>query len=188
MYNYILFYIMKNHFFFGWYGNKRMEVDKIYEFLNLDDIETIIEPFCGSSSISYFISTKHPKKFKYILNDNDKTLIECYKFIQKSSDEEIIEFQNKIMNKLKTLTKEEFKNLDINNDLVDYFIHHTVYHKFIGRFPIEEILNKRFRNMKIALIDKPIYKFIKEENIEFLCDDAITVYEKYKDDEKICYY
>ena len=71
---------MKNHFFISYAGNKRNEVLKLYETIepNLKDIKTIIEPFCGTSAFSYYISLKHPKKFNYILNDNNKYLIELY--------------------------------------------------------------------------------------------------------------
>ena len=63
---------MKNHFLLPYPGNKRNEVEGLYnEIINkLDDITTIIEPFYGSSAFSYYILTKHPKRFQYILNDN----------------------------------------------------------------------------------------------------------------------
>ena len=73
---------MKNHFFFSYAGNKRNEVDHILSYIesqNFDNIKTIIEPFCGSSALSYYISTKYPKKFNYILNDFDEHLITLYK-------------------------------------------------------------------------------------------------------------
>ena len=57
---------MKNHFYFPYVGNKREEVEYILNNLNLDNITTIIEPFCGSCALSYYISTKYPNKFKYI--------------------------------------------------------------------------------------------------------------------------
>ena len=47
-------------------------------FSNFDNIDTIIEPCCGTSALSYYISLQHPKKFKYILNDLNKQLIELY--------------------------------------------------------------------------------------------------------------
>ena len=93
---------MKNHFFMPYFGNKRQEVEKIYEeikedLLN-DEIKTIIEPYCGSSSISYYISTLHPKRFKYILNDNNKKLIELGGTSQKSLQDKIIELEEQIKN------------------------------------------------------------------------------------------
>ena len=69
---------MKNHFIIPYFGNKRMEVENLYNVIKdkLDEVDIIIEPFCGSSAMSYYISTQHPKKIKYILNDNNKKLIE----------------------------------------------------------------------------------------------------------------
>ena len=68
----------KNHFFIPYAGNKRSEVEKIYDSIKdkLNDIEYIVEPFCGTSAFSYYMSLRHPKQFKYILNDNNKYLIE----------------------------------------------------------------------------------------------------------------
>ena len=73
---------MTNHFIYSYNGNKRNE----FKYLNtvIDDIDkydTIIEPFCGSSAISFNIWLKYPDK-KYILNDNDKDLINLYNLIK----------------------------------------------------------------------------------------------------------
>ena len=69
---------MKNHFLLPYSGNKRNEVENIYnttkDIYKYEDIKTIVEPFCGSCAYSYYISTLYPKKYKYILNDNDKFL------------------------------------------------------------------------------------------------------------------
>ena len=73
---------MKNHFFHSYFGNKREEVETIYNNINLDNIDTIIEPFCGSCALSFYISTLHPNKYKYVLNDNDKNLTELLKITQ----------------------------------------------------------------------------------------------------------
>lgn len=62
--------IMKNHFIFPYAGNKREEVEKIHEILkkniDLSKIKTIIEPYCGSSAMSYYLSTIYPNKFNYV--------------------------------------------------------------------------------------------------------------------------
>ena len=71
---------MRNHFIISYAGNKRQEVERIEEYLHnkLDGIDTIIEPFCGSSAMSCYLSMKYPRRFKYILNDLDPMLIELY--------------------------------------------------------------------------------------------------------------
>ena len=82
---------MKNHFYIPYFGNKRQEVENIYNLLDFNDITTIVEPFCGSCAMSYYISTKHPKKFKYILNDNDVNLKQMFDII--CDDEKTKEFE-----------------------------------------------------------------------------------------------
>ena len=71
---------MKNHFYMGYAGNKRNEIPFIYDYLNFDNITTIIEPYAGTCSISYYISTKK-SGLKYILNDNNKYLLEMFYFL-----------------------------------------------------------------------------------------------------------
>jgi site-specific DNA-adenine methylase len=44
---------MKNHFFYPYFGNKREEVEHIYNLSDLNNIDTIVEPFCGSCAVSY---------------------------------------------------------------------------------------------------------------------------------------
>ena len=70
----------RNHFLIAYAGNKRTEVENIYKQMSgiINDITTIIEPFCGSSAVSYYISLQHPLKFKYILNDNNINLVKLY--------------------------------------------------------------------------------------------------------------
>ena len=98
---------MKNHFITSYAGNKREECEEIYRICNFDGITTIVEPFCGSSAISYYISLHYPSKFKYILNDNNKFLIELYKIMK---DEDLYtEFMTEIENKV-----EEVKNSKTN--------------------------------------------------------------------------
>ena len=53
---------MKNHFFFSCCGNKREEVEHIYNLLDLENIDTIVEPFCGSCAMSYYIWTQNKDK------------------------------------------------------------------------------------------------------------------------------
>ena len=62
---------MTNHFIFTYLGNKRNEFKHINNVMDdIDNYDTIIEPFCGTSAISFNIWLKHPNK-KFILNDNN---------------------------------------------------------------------------------------------------------------------
>ena len=46
---------MRNHFIIPYIGNKREEVETIYNNIKnyIDDKKIIIEPFCGTSAVSY---------------------------------------------------------------------------------------------------------------------------------------
>jgi hypothetical protein len=57
---------MKNHFFFSYVGNKREEVEHIYNLLDLNNINTIVEPFCGSCAVSYYIWSQNKDKNSYV--------------------------------------------------------------------------------------------------------------------------
>lgn len=73
---------MKNHFIASYAGNKRAEVVSIHDnsgIALLPDIDTIVEPFCGSAAFSYYMSTRYPGKYKYHLNDNDEVLTGVYR-------------------------------------------------------------------------------------------------------------
>ena len=57
---------MKNHFVFSYAGNKRKEVEEIYKNINFNNITTILEPFCGSCSLSYYIWTLNKVVMNFI--------------------------------------------------------------------------------------------------------------------------
>jgi len=81
---------MKNHFLYSYLGNKRNETKQFLDNIKLDDIKNIIEPFSGSSAISFSIWLNNKdKNFNYYLNDSDKKLIEVYELMKNETIEEI---------------------------------------------------------------------------------------------------
>ena len=113
---------MKNHFFFSYAGNKRDEVELIDEKIknSLTGITTIIEPFCGSSAFSYYLSTIYPKKFKYILNDNNEQLIQLYHIAQNPTKlKKLVKQLSQILDKL---NKEKY--LKITKKVPTHCMHH----------------------------------------------------------------
>jgi site-specific DNA-adenine methylase len=171
---------MKNHFFMGYEGNKRQEVKQIYDEVkdNLENITTIVEPFCGSSAFSYYISTLHPKKFNYILNDNNPMLIELYKIA--SDDDKLQELIYKLNDITKYIDndKERYKEIVKVNELPNWVYKYKVYNIRAGMFPINpNQLKKDFDFLKKT----PIISFLKNENITFLNTDGIEVVKQYKD-------
>ena len=178
---------MKNHFFFSYAGNKREEVEHIYNKLDLENIETIVEPFCGSCAVSYYIWTQNKdKNYKYILNDLDNNLIELLRLIKDVNYKDIEEDVNKKreeiltyeddMNKAKQIYLEYIKNKKISG----YLFSRKYYKLRCGTFPMNE-LNRL--NKKLDISSYPMYEFITTANIELYNGDANKIIDKY-DNEK----
>ncbi len=164
----------------AYFGNKRTECEKLYDSVKdkLDEIEYIVEPFCGSSAFSYYLSLKHPNKFKYVLNDNNKYLIELYKII---TDEDKL---NKLIIKLneysKDLTPDKYKEIYKENTLESWFYTNLVYNIRPGLFP----LGRKFKDNFDYIKNVPINNFLNTENIDFHNIDGIDILNKYKDNNK----
>lgn len=179
---------MKNHFIFSYAGNKRDEVEHILKNISLNDIETIIEPYCGTAAISFYIASLHPKKYKYILNDNNSKLIELYNIMR--NKKQVIKF-NKEINKLikefnkfqtnetrKTYYDNLFKNAD---NIYNYFFTMKWHSIRNGLCPLIE----RTKEIKpYDIKETPIYNFLNTENITITNKDAIDIVKEYKDNNK----
>ena len=167
---------MKNHFYMSYYGNKRQEVEKIYNDIDLTNIDTIVEPFCGSCAISYYLSLQKPG-MKYILNDNNSFLKEMYEIL--IDDEKIKRFEqeyNKIT--LTIVDKASHKDAISKKDLMGWFIKNKVFHIRPGMYNPGMTVKTT-----IDLKSFPVYEFFNNNNIEFTADDAIKIYEDYKSNE-----
>lgn len=169
---------MKNHFIIAYTGNKREEVEIIYKNIKIDDnIEYIVEPFCGSSSLSYYISLQNPKKYKYVLNDNDPFLIELYKIMK---DEILFKnFIEKINNICFVdgifIDKIQYNNIKKENNIYSYFIQNKFYNIRPGLYPIRIKKPLIYEN----ILKTPIINFLRTEEIILYNDDAINILEKY---------
>jgi len=175
---------MKNHFFISYFGNKRREVEKIYKNINLDGIKTIIEPFCGSSSISYYINKENPDKYNYILNDIDKNLMIVYNKIKNNTFNEFI---NKINNmcfneKGDFIDKTTYlRYVKQNNSIEGWFIARKFYCIRHGLYPLRD--KKKVNPINYTNDLRDFIDFIKKDNVILKSDCALNIIEKYKDDE-----
>jgi site-specific DNA-adenine methylase len=162
-------------------GNKRNEFNELYEMIkdNLENIDTIIEPFCGSSAFSYFLSLKHPKKFKYILNDGDTSLIECYKIFQ--DDDKLNDLITAMDGFCLNIDKEKYNALCKVDHIHNWFLKHKIYCMRHGLYPTKGKINTDFKKLKTV----PIINFLKTENIEFSTKDGAEIVEKYKNDSNV---
>lgn len=172
---------MKNHFYIGYVGNKRQEVEHILENIDLTNITTIIEPFCGTSAMSYYIHTKYPNKFNYILNDNDQNLMKLYEIAKNGA---IDDFFNRINNLCfneqgEFINKERYKELVNVNDVEGWYIGHKYYCMVSGLYPKYRKVNPIKKELGKGLTD-----FLKTDNVKLSCIDAVDLVDQYKDDEK----
>lgn len=169
---------MKNHFMIAYSGNKRNECVDLYNEIKdkIENIKYIIEPFCGSSAFSYYMSLQHPKKFKYILNDNDNFLIELYETAR--DETKLNEFVIKINNILIDINKEKYDKLN-KNELIGWFIHHKIYCIRPGLFPLESKTKTIKRDITL-IKNSPIIKFLRTESIIFKNIDGIDIINEYK--------
>ena len=168
----------KNHFFFGYAGNKRSEVDKIHDYLkdSILDVKTIVEPFCGTTAFSVYMSLLYPKRFKYILNDFDPNITILYNLARnKDKFDKFINILNKITMKL---NKEIYMKLVKEKQFIGWFISHLIYAIRAGLYNLE------YKNKIYNFDEYPIVKFLRNENIEIINGDGTELVMKYQDNKE----
>jgi len=175
----------KNHFVMGYYGNKRQEVGRLYDVIK-DDIgkfKTIVEPFCGTSAFSYYVwYNNQDKNIKYILNDNNKMLIDLYNTIK--DDNKRVELYNKLCEILEGVkNKDDYLKVvnKADEDLASYCFVNKIYSIRPKLYPINKVFTAE--TLK-SFIEAPIIQFLKNANIEIRNEDAIKVYGDFKNDKK----
>ena len=174
----------KNHFMIPYYGNKRTEVEKIYnEIDDIDKYKTIVEPFCGTSAFSYYVWLNNKdKNLTYVLNDNNAFLIELYSIVKNEAK------ANELYEKLcklnsETDTKEKYKEVckKVDTDLLNFVYCNKVYNIRPCLYPTcKKFTNESFK----SIINAPIIEFLRTANIKLSCKDALEVYKEYKSDKK----
>lgn len=168
---------MKNHFIIGYAGNKRQECDDIYSLCKFEGITTIVEPFCGSCAFSYYLSVKHPKKFKYILIDNSKHLIKLLNIMKdKNQYDELRQKVNEIIPSIKD-SKTEYLKFINNKTFEGWMIANKYYTIRSGLFPINGA-----RSWKPLEETYPIFDFLRNEDVEIIEGNGKEYIEKFKDD------
>lgn len=162
----------KNHFIFGYAGNKRREVETICQFMPLDEMAIIVEPFCGTSAFSCYISQLYPNKFVYRLNDIDDKLIEVYHILQcPIKTKQLEDDYNEC---IKDMTAEKYYEIVANNDILGYILSHKHYYMRIGNY------NTIRKPSKGAFCKSPIIKFLREETIHLSSIDGEEVMKEYQ--------
>lgn len=162
----------KNHFIFGYAGNKRREVLSIVSHLNLDDITTIVEPFCGTSALSCYLSQLYPNRFIYRLNDIDSKLIELYYLLQ--NEEKTKKLEDDYNECIKDMTKEKYHEIIDKNDMLGYTLSHKHYFLRPCNYSTTRSPTKGY------FCNTPIIKFLRNETIEISNIDGEAVMKEYK--------
>jgi DNA adenine methylase len=161
---------MSNHFLFSYPGNKRKEINNIIPFFELDNIDTIIEPFCGSSAVSVYLSRQYPLKYKYILNDSNPNLFRLYNIMKDQS--ELLYYENE-MNRIfkdENYNKERYYELIKKDDLISYILHYSHYYARPGYFSIAKEKPK-----KVNYLNTLINNFIMTEQTEIYNIEALDI-------------
>jgi site-specific DNA-adenine methylase len=125
---------MNNHFYIAYAGNKRNEVKQIYNNIRFDDIDTVVEPFCGTCAVSYYIWLSHPN-LKFVLNDCNVFLFDM--FLIYKDETKIDEFNEWYNNFIEDINKEKYTNyLKNNQDYKGWFLKNKIYAIRRGCFQI----------------------------------------------------
>lgn len=172
----------KNHFFFGYLGNKRNEVNDLIQNIDFNGVENVIETFCGTSAFSFHIWLKYGNKFNYYLNDNSHELINIYELFKNESLEKINEELKNINNQISN--KEEWDNhfktapKTIYKDLF-----YLKFSSFIrkGLYPLNRSKKRQFIPSKIQEL---FIEFIKCPYVFITCNDWFDIFDKHSNNSK----
>ena len=167
--------VIKNIALFTYFGNKDNEMDIIQNNIpDLTNINTIIEPYCGSFALTRYLLTRYPDK-KYICNDIDDMLIETYKTLQDDLKcQKIIDF----FKIFEIQNKEHYDAYKKERTVESYLFTHIIY----------SIRNGLYNANKHKLNERDINKIIhfnkNYKNIVFYCGDSKEIIENNINDAK----
>jgi hypothetical protein len=176
-----------SHFVIPYAGNKRNEYKSIKDFIKFDGIQNIIEPFCGTSAISFNIWLEYGDKFNYYLNDNSADINLIYNLIKNEEPDNVLLKMNELKHIIKG--KEDFLNLfskyknDVIKDPIDLIVLTKLSSQSrIGMYGGDN--RKPKADYKYTNLQRQFYEFIKSPNVFFSNNEWINIYDKFKDDEE----
>lgn len=159
--------VIKEHFPLTIYGSKTKELKKLEKFFPTD-VKTVVEPFSGSFAvIRYFYCDE---KYKKIINDTDKDLIDLYVKICEEP-EEVIKVYDKMAE-----NEHHANATDIRNQL-----NKLGYPKLFDTFDHRGRFEKRFITAKQPFI-QPLSDFLNLDSVDMFNTDWREIMEIYKDD------
>lgn len=159
-------------FFFPYIGGKIKDMKFIKSYVNLTDIDTICEPFCGSFAFSRTFNDKMK-----ILNDTDKNLIQLYKDVQKGKMQEYVNYVNieypKIIADLPDKSKWNEIRRTYMNDIKMWYL-----------YMVTKSQNGIRLHEKKQNIEDYTDAIKALENTELICSDYSNIFEKVKNDSR----
>lgn len=179
-----------SHILIKYPGNKIREFKYFKDSIELNNIKSIVEPFCGSCAMSFHIWIEHREKFNYYLNDKDDTIFKHFEYLKKNN---IIELIKKInIEKQQYSTKEKLLELH-KNWLEDNDEFKKIILSKLSRFSFQSLTTGRcFHNTKQLWqsTTRPhkymilFEEFLKSPNVFFTNNDWNDCYNKFKDDKE----
>ena len=187
-----------SHFIYQYKGNKRQETSTILPIINFNNKKNIVEPFCGTSAMSFTIWKKYGNQFNYYLNDIDEKLIEVYNLYKNLSIEEIEENIRKIQKEYNNLnpdvkTKGNRYKKVANEAQISYMKENrnkSVYHFiFFNRYCLFGIMPPALHcgfliEFKLKPIQREFIEFINQPNVFITNNDYKIIYEEHKNNSK----
>lgn len=177
-----------SHLLIRYNGNKFREYKDFKDYINFNNIKNIIEPFCGTASISFNIWMEYGDKFNYYINDKDIDILDHFKYIKNNNIDDIINNLN--IQKKQYNTKEKFKEL-YNEWCIDKDPFKRI---IIGKLSLYTLSS--FRNRKIEInnaynsssklnkYQRLFKQFLNSNNVFISNDDWKDCYNKFKNDNQ----
>lgn len=172
---------MSNHFIMPYAGNKRSEYKEFIKNIDINKYNIIIEPFCGSSAISFNIWKNGGKDKIYYLNDLNRDIYEVYQLIKSDTPENILIELNKILETItdKEIFLTEFKKK--NKTIYEILFFFKYYNIRVGLYPINNDRCKEFKFTKEQLL---FFEFIKSPNVFITNGEWYEKFNEFKDDKE----
>jgi hypothetical protein len=173
-----------SHFPYPYLGNKRQEIKYIIPEINeeiINNCKNIIEPFCGSSVISFELWKIYPNH-QYHLNDLN---INIYNLLKEIKEVDSVEtFINNCNIAISGMTKERYNYIKSHlrkeiYDVYEYIAFNKGGAAQYYRQPIQ-FNNKTFTQKKRDFIE-----FIKSENVHIYNKDWQEIYNEYNTPESL---
>jgi len=175
------------HTLIGYAGNKFNEYEDFKDKIKFDGITNIVEPFCGTASISFRIWLEYGDKFNYYINDKNKDILNYFDFHKKTNLNEFIKKFN--IEKRQYDTQEKFKEL-YDEWCIDKDVYKQIILNKLSSFLCINHLNTRKdrknqgweTKSKINKYQMKFQEFLNSPNVFISNEDWKECYNKFKDD------